>query len=464
MAEWRRSAAYRIALLNFAAWAVWLAILGLVIFAAMHIAFTRQLDSMLADEAGTLVEEYRSGGTQELGESIAERESARSSSPMLYAVFARDGRRLHGSLRTARPPLGIHDIKVADSGESVDRLRVLALDLSSRERLVVAAEREWTERVDRTIIAVFGVGFLIACVLGLGGAAILGGYLRGRMQSITGTADAIIQGDIRKRMPVSARHDEFDQMAATLNRMLDRIEGLVDNLRQVSSDIAHDLRTPLASLRTQLEQGLISSRGGVDAPVLEDAIRRVDEVLSLFAAILRIAEVEGGQTRRFFELVDLGTLTTELAESYAPAFEDAGLSLLWSIQPGVTVEGDRELLAQAVINLLDNAQRHTPAGTVVRLTLVAAGRHARIQVADNGPGVPSADLHRITRRFARLERSRSTPGHGLGLSLVSAVAALHRGRLLLQQLEPGLSATIELPIDPAGTWRPGAEQRDGAIE
>ena len=215
--------------------------------------------------------------------------------------------------------------------------------------------------------------------------------------------------------------------------MLDRIEGLLENLRQVSSDIAHDLRTPLARLRNRLEQGVVDpSPRGDSRAIIEDALERVDDVLSLFAAILRIAEVESGETRRHFAMVDMSALTEELAESYAPAIQDQGRTLLWSIEPDLTLFGDAELLAQAGINLIENAQRHTPPGTVIRLTLVEAGDFVCLRVVDNGPGVSQVDLRRIVKRFARLERSRSTTGYGLGLNLVSAVARLHGGRLQLE--------------------------------
>ena len=246
-------------------------------------------------------------------------------------------------------------------------------------------------------------------------------------------------------MPIGPRNDEFDQLAGTLNRMLDRIEGLLTNLRQVSSDIAHDLRTPLSRLRNHLEGG--SPTGPGSETLIPDAIRQLDEALSLFAAILRVAEVESGDARRFFVPVDMTALLTELAESYAAAFEDDGRALLWSAEPGLKVLGDRELLAQAIVNLLENAQRHTPTGTVVRLTATSCGDLASVQVADNGPGVPNSELGKITKRFARLESSRNTPGHGLGLSLVGAVARLHGGYLVLSNCDPGLSARITVPFD-----------------
>ena len=444
MRNWQRSAAHRIALANFVTFAVGLALLGAVVFAAMHVAFVRQLDAMVSDEAQTLVDEYNSGGAGELKEAIAVRESSRSPTRMLYAVFTPDGRRIAGSLATRRPTrLGLHDIVFIDPKEGRDSARGIALDLGPRERLLVAADREWVERIDRTVISVFLLAFLAACVVAFGGAMLFGAYLRQRLNGISGAAKVIIAGDIRERMPTSGRGDEFDQLAETLNRMLDRIEGLLENLRQVSSDVAHDLRTPLSRLRTQLER---SRQSPADpAAVIDGAIAQLDEVLSLFAAILRIAEVEAGETRRYFTMVDVSALTTELAESYAPAVEDQGRNLLWSVEPCLEVLGDRELLAQAAINLIENAQRHTPSGTVIRLTLSGVGHHVCLQVVDNGPGVGPADLPRIVKRFARLESSRNTGGYGLGLNLVSAVARLHGGRLILKNGDPGLIAIIELP-------------------
>jgi hypothetical protein len=443
MPSWRSSAAYRIAFINFGAYALGLALLGAVVFAVMHGAFARQLDAMVSDEAQVLADQYASDGNRELAEAIAQREASTSATRMLYAVFTPDGRRIYGTLQATRPALGIHPISFFDPGEGPDTARARVIDLSPNERLVVAVDSEWVERIERTIIIIFAIAFAGACVVGFGGAVILGAYLQRRLRSISRSAEAIIGGDTRKRMPVSPREDEFDQLAATLNRMLDRIEGLLENLRQVSSDVAHDLRTPLARLRARLERGAVE--GGDAAAVIADAIGQVDHVLTLFAAILRIAEVESGETRRYFEPVNISALVTELAESFAPSIEDEGRTLLWSIEPGLTVEGDRELLAQAFINLIENAQRHTPAGTVIRLTLVLANDRVCVHVADNGPGVPKSDLDRVTRRFARLESSRNTAGYGLGLSLVSAVAKLHRGRLVLKRTEPGLSATIDLP-------------------
>jgi signal transduction histidine kinase len=447
MRKWGRSAAYRIAFISFGAYAAGLALLGVIVFALMHMAFSRQLDSMVSDEARTLQEEYLGDGEAELGQAIAEREASTSPTRMLYAVFAPDGRRIHGSLQADRPPPGLHPIIFQDPQEGPDAARAMTVDLSPKERLVVAVDSEWLEGIERSVIIIFSIAFVCFVIVGFGGAVILGSYLQRRLHSISSSAEAIIRGDIRRRMPVGPRKDEFDRLAATLNRMLDRIEGLLDNLRQVSGDIAHDLRTPLARLRNRLERGALDPSDA--GTLIAEAIGQVDDVLSLFAAILRVAEVESGETKRFFEPVDLTALVTDLAESYAPAFEDQRRMFLWSIEPGLTVQGDRDLLAQAMVNLLENAQRHTPPETIVRMTASSANNSVCMQVTDNGRGVPKADLGRITKRFARLESSRNTAGHGLGLSLVSAVAKLHGGQLVLTNLAPGLSATIRIPRIPA---------------
>ena len=226
MRSWRSSAAYQIAFINFGAYSAGLALLGVIVFAVMHIAFSRQLDSMVLDESRTLQSEYAGGGNGELAEAIAEREAQHSSTRMLYAVFAPDGRRIQGSLDTPRPPIGRHPIIFQDPVEGPDEARAVTVDLSPTERLVVAIDSEWLEGIERVVIIIFAAAFLGACIVGFGGAVILGSYLQRRLQTISSSAEAIIRGDIRRRMPVGPRRDEFDEVAATLNRMLDRIEGL----------------------------------------------------------------------------------------------------------------------------------------------------------------------------------------------------------------------------------------------
>jgi len=269
---------------------------------------------------------------------------------------------------------------------------------------------------------------------------LLGRYLRQRLGTISATARAIVEGDIAQRVPVSPRGDEFDQVGTALNAMLDRIDQLMENLRQVSSDIAHDLRTPLVRLRNQLE--LVGSVDGA----AERAIQQGDALLALFAAILRISEVEGGKLAVSFEALDLSALAEDVCETFQPAIADSGRLLDWRIAPDIRVLGNRELLAQAIGNLLDNARLHTPLGTQIMVTLASRTATAELAVSDRGPGVPASDYERMLRRFTRGEASRSTPGAGLGLSLVAAVAKAHGGQVALADNAPGLRVTLTLPV------------------
>lgn len=436
MAEWRRSAAYRIAFIYSAAFAAAILLLGVAVYFAADAEFRRTRDRAIADELTTLLHEGEGG---RLVSEIHERETARATDPFGYALFDPAGRRIAGSLDTARPEPGFGMIQFHDPVEGKDTARADTAQLPDGSRLVVAVDSETIEEIDATILMLFGGAFAVVLAIGGTGALLLGSYLRRRLDAIGGTARAIVSGTLDRRVPVSPRGDEFDEVALALNAMLDRIDGLMTNLRQVSNDVAHDLRTPLLRLRNQLEQ--VGKVEGAEARAIELG----DEMLRLFAAILRIAEVEGGGLASSFARIDLSALAADVGESFLPAFADSGRHLSWTVTPGMAVLGDRELLAQALANLLDNAIVHTPPGTQVRLTLDKAGDEARLAVEDDGPGVPPEDRARLTRRFFRSEASRTTPGNGLGLSLAAAVAAAHGGALAVENLAPGFGVAITLP-------------------
>ena len=238
-------------------------------------------------------------------------------------------------------------------------------------------------------------------------------------------------------MPRDGSDSEFDRLAATLNRMLDRMAALMDNLRQVSTDVAHDLRTPLTRLCNQLDRAAAG-----DAEAIDAARRQADDLLEIFAALLRIAEVEGLAERRAMAVIDLSALLDDMAETYRPDFEAAGHHLATDIAPGLYVEGDRRLLAQALSNLLENTLRHTPAGTTAMLSARTTQDVIEVTLKDDGPGVSPGDAQRLFRRFARAEVSRTTDGHGLGLALVRAIAVGHGGNAFLSESGGGFGVTI----------------------
>jgi signal transduction histidine kinase len=241
--------------------------------------------------------------------------------------------------------------------------------------------------------------------------------------------------------------DDLDQLASTLNRMLDRIEVLMDSLRQVSSDVAHDLRTPLSRLYHRLEDARTHARSVADyESAIDAALGEAERLLETFSALLRIAQVEGASPRAGFRDVDLTAVTEAVCDAYRLDAEAAGHQLAAMVSQGVTVSGDQELLTQALANLVENALRHTPSGTCISVRLTGDSQAGvLLSVEDDGPGVAVADLPRLTDRFYRAERSRTTSGNGLGLSLVSAVAELHGAKLSLDAMEPGLRVSLSFP-------------------
>ena len=436
MGNIRSSAAYRIAFTYAAAFALAILLLGMAVYVAADLEFRQLRDQAIAEELTDLTQEGVDG---DLVREIGDREAARTTQSFVYALFDRAGNRVAGAFATSRPPLGFSMISFRDSVEGADAARAKAVDLSDGSRLVVAVDSEAIESIDATILTLFGIAFVVVLAIGAVGAMLLARYLRRRLGVISATANAIVSGDFVQRMPIGADRDEFDTVALALNAMLDRIAGLMENLRQVSSDVAHDLRTPLLRLRNRLEQV-----GSVDGAA-ERAIEQGDELLKLFGSILRIAEVEGGGLAHGFERVDLSVLAEDVGDSFLPALSDSGHALTWAVDPDIAVLGDRELLAQAIANLLDNARVHTPPGTAILLTLDADAGRARLSVADDGPGVPAAHRDAIFHRFYRGEASRTTPGNGLGLSLVAAVAAVHGGEVAVAGEGPGLKVTIMVP-------------------
>jgi signal transduction histidine kinase len=289
----------------------------------------------------------------------------------------------------------------------------------------------------------FGLAFVGVVVLGVVGGFALSRDVHRRLAAITGTAEAIIDGDLARRVPVRGSDDDLDRLALTFNRMLDRIAALMESLKQVSNDIAHDMRTPLTRLRQKLEAGLASPRD--EGLALEGALSDLDSILDTFAALLRIAQIEGGARRAAFRPCALATLAQTVTDAFAPSAEDQHQSLTLAVDAPATVDGDAELLTQMLVNLVENALRHAGPGARITVRVARAGRAAVLSVTDDGPGVPEGEGERLFDRFYRLERSRSTPGSGLGLALVAAVAKLHGAEVSLLPARPGLEARVTFP-------------------
>jgi signal transduction histidine kinase len=287
-------------------------------------------------------------------------------------------------------------------------------------------------------------------LLGVIGGGLISRNLLSRVDSINRTANEIVAGDLSRRVSVSRAGDELDAMAQNLNRMLDRNERLMRGMRDVTDSIAHDLRTPLNRLRNRLEGVLthVDPESGQGREI-DAAVGETDRLIATFNALLMIAEAEAGAMREAMAPVSLAQVIEGVAELYEPLAEEKGLTLVVAPGRAAPIRGNLRLLAQALANLVDNAIKYTPEGG--RITIAAADRPggAALSVADSGPGIPAADRGRVVERFVRLEESRNSPGTGLGLSLVAAVARLHDARLELTDNAPGLNATLVFPVSTA---------------
>jgi signal transduction histidine kinase len=268
-----------------------------------------------------------------------------------------------------------------------------------------------------------------------------------RLDTINRTSGEIIAGDFSRRVPLAGSGDEFDVLAENLNRMLDRIERLMKGLREVTDSVAHDLRTPLNRLRNRLEESAARlSAEGAQASEIERAIAETDQLIGTFNALLLIAETDAGTTRAAMSALDLGEVAADVVELYEPLAEEKKVALSLMPEPPVIIEGNRSLIAQALANLLDNAIKYTPKGGKVRIRTAITAAGVDLSVADSGPGIPAEDRPRVTERFVRLEASRNSPGTGLGLSLVAAVAHFHHAELVLEDNAPtGLKAVLRFP-------------------
>ncbi len=289
--------------------------------------------------------------------------------------------------------------------------------------------------------------FFCAMLLAVAGGLLVSWSFLRRTDAMARACRDIMDGDLKLRIPVRGTKDQLDRLAEAINEMLSRIGQLMDNLSQVSNDIAHDLRTPVTHLRHRLERARAECRTPEEySTALETAIVKADEILGLFTALLRIAQIEGGERRSAFTNLDLGALMEQMREMFDPVAEEAGHSLQLTSARGLVIRGDRQLLTQLFSNLIENAVVHTPSGTRIALSLRSAGDQAVTQVSDDGPGVPAEEHERLFRRLYRREASRTQPGYGLGLSLASAIADLHGARIRIVREGPGMVVEVSFPL------------------
>lgn len=447
-----RSAGFRFALRFALIFIGATAVFAMVFWYATAGSLDRQTDAALRTDALGLVERWREAGSPAVAEAIAERLAADVEGTAIYLLMNPEGRRIAGNLD--RWPQGVPP-GISWAFDTVQReginteARLSITDLGNDYRLMVG--RDVTEKQHLRDLLAEGIGWsaVAALVFAVVGAAVLRRALEQRLLPAAQTAEAIAAGDLSHRVPLSPRNDEFDRLGESMNTMLDRIDRLMEGIRGVSDSIAHDLRTPIARARAKLEEAL----AGRDDPealraAMEQGITDLDNITRVFEALLRIAEAEAGARRAAFAPIDLVPVLADVAEFYGAVAEARGQALETDLPPSLEMVGDRDLLAQAAGNLIDNALKFAPEGGRVRLSARAPARERlEILVEDSGPGLAPEDRLRAGTRFFRADASRATPGSGLGLSLVRAVARLHGGELVLGDAAPLLGGTPGLKAE-----------------
>lgn len=440
-----RTASFKLIALYALLFALSVAALGGFVFFMTRSALESQMAARISAEVASLQAEGRDSGLDQLAKVINGRQ--RGLSALDYALIGPDGTRRAGDLpepNSRRGWIEIQSYEMPNDEDGPETLMALVVALPDGSVLAVGDDLGRITEVEEAVLSAFGWALGGTVLLGLvGGLVLSAGFLR-RLDSVTRTAEAIMDGNLALRVPVRGTDDDFDRLASALNRMLDRIGTLLDSLQQVSSDIAHDLRMPLSHLRQRLEITRLSAATLQDYEVAVDAaIEETNSILDTFSAILRIAQIEAGTRRAGFKEVSLGAIATSVVEAFAPSAEEQGKALVAAMPDRGEVRGDQELLTQMMANLVENAIRHTPAGTKIGVEVKDRPSGVTLTVADDGPGVPEEQRPFIFRRFYRLERSRATPGNGLGLSLVAAVAELHGATIGIEDNGPGLRMTID---------------------
>lgn len=426
-----RTESFRLAAIYAAIFIASLLLFSALVYFTVDAAFRAEALATADANIASIASGYSTEGIPEAREVIGQSMAAPSASD--FFLLQQGGRKLAGNLPPMAPTAGV--VTLRPGGRPV-----LGRGAFLAPGLYVFAGRDLTikNRAEASILRSLAWVFVGALFVAALGGAFLSRSFLARMDEITNTCRAIMEGRFADRIRVEGNRGELDRLALVINEMLDRISALMENLKQVSSDIAHDLRTPLTRLRNRLERAACEAKEGPDhLPALTEALAETDGILGLFSALLRISQIESGSRRAGFATIALADLVRHVAEIYRPVAEDAGHAFLLEVAAVPSVQGDRELLIQLLANVIENAIRHTPSGTPITLGLRSQNARPLLFVSDRGPGIPADQREKLFRRFTRLEGSRSALGHGLGLALAAAIADLHGAQLAILDNDPG---------------------------
>lgn len=406
-----------------------------------------------------LLNEYNENGSYGMEERIKELVAKDEEGNQIYLLVNRDYEKLAGNLNewpaaaTKEGSFGkegnwvrfrIEDMRGSEKGIAV---KALMVPLSKWRFVVIGQSLQNKERIEQIIVQTFWASLLLTVCMALIGAIIMTRSITQRINVINRSAATIMGGHLSTRIPYTQGGDEFDELSMNLNSMLDRIESLLESLSQFSSNIAHDLRSPLTRIINRLDAGLRSmNRDSAVHQLLEENIHDLEELVATFNSILKITELEANPEFRPFEPCDLSRILSNLAEFYEPYAAEKHIALSSNIVAPVTIIGEKNLLNQAFANILDNAVKFTPNGGAISIACARVENFAEVIIADNGPGIAELYRHKVFEKFFRMEQSRNTKGNGLGLSLVAAIARIHNADIALEDNQPGLRVRIRMPL------------------
>ncbi len=424
-----------------------------------------QLNQTIEAELKGVAEHYYQGGIRRLITAIAIRSSRPGNS--IYLISDKEGKFVAGNVQKVSESLWNsigkvefsyirQESKGTESGAAKERLAFASVFLlPNGYHMIVGLDIEDRRIFEQVIRSAFFWGLGGMLLVGLGAGWLLSQNIMKRIEAVTETTRTIMTGDLAKRLPVKGSGDEFDRLSISLNTMLDRLESLVKGIREVSDNIAHDLKTPLTRLRNRVEAALLETGKADHRETLEHTIEEADGLIKAFNAMLSIARLESGAIRDRREIIDLTEIVQDVFELYEPVLEEEGGSLKLVTDGAIKINADRQLIGQAMTNLIDNAIKYAGAGSEkgsgrsglqLLVTCKRKGDYALIKISDNGPGIPDEEKGQVFKRFYRQEKSRSHPGSGLGLSLVAAIMKLHQGEVRLEDNDPGLRVVLRLPV------------------
>ncbi|MBV8805597.1 MAG: HAMP domain-containing histidine kinase [Sinobacteraceae bacterium] len=442
-----RTSSFRLALVYAALTGISFVILLGVIFLSTTRFMRHQIDDSVTSEINEIFADSQSRSLDDVR--VVVQALSRHPAGFHYLLEDSSGHVRAGNLPAVDPEEGVREWDAAPHHHGHEQpyasLRGRGILLPDGGYLFVGWSTHQLIEMEEMVVGAFSWGLAACIVLALAGGLVMSGRLMSRIETVSNTSRNIIGEDLRQRLPVTQAGDELDHLAVSINTMLDRIQALMEDLRQVTTNIAHDLRTPLTRLRQRLE---LASLREVDVETvrqtLSSTVHEIDSILSIFSALLHIAQLEAGSRRAGFKAVDLSGLLATSAELYRPMAEENGQTLSEDIEESLTVQGERELLMQLFANLIENALRHSPRGSSVAIVARKTNELVTVSVVDNGPGIPENMRTKVLQRFVRLESSRTTPGSGLGLSLANAIVKAHEATLELSDARPGLRATVSL--------------------